>query len=115
LDDPVVHYTDEDGQVKERILPENSDLRIQYRDGYTELCETGAPSMRLIRLLWLTDSRRIGKDFVRQKAAEWDAQEDARRKKRLSSFEDLAGETYEKMAWRTGRRMATNFKSEGAF
>lgn len=103
---PVEYYRDQDGNERERVLPENSDLMIQYRDGYVQICETGRPTMALIRELWQNDARRHGKKYAKVLAEKWAQAEAKKERERLGIMEDTAGEMYDSFAWRSGRRMA---------
>lgn len=101
---PVQYYTDQDGRCRERLLPENSDLHIQYRDGYVTICEAEFLGIGIIAELWANDSRRFGKHFVKTMAEKWDAAEAKKKRKHLEALEDAGGEMYETMRWRSGSR-----------
>lgn len=102
---PPVRFSRRDYGVVEIPLASDSDLAIEYRDGYTFIFETFEPSERLVRALWETDTRRIGKEFVKKLANQWKVDEQKKRRDRISGFEDMAGDTHDSMMWRRGSRM----------
>lgn len=103
---PPVFYSQREYGVIEVPLSPDADLSIQYRDGYIFLGETMEPSMRLIKELWLSDSRRVGKEFIRRMAQRWEAEEETKRKNRSSYFSEIASEVHDSMHWKQGSRIA---------
>lgn len=103
---PPVFYSQREYGIVEVPLSPDADLSIQYRDGYIFICDTAEPSMRLIKELWLSDSRRIGKQFVKRLAEKWDQDEQKKRLSRISHFSDIASEVQDSLHWKQGSRSA---------
>lgn len=94
LKKPVRYFTDEDGVVRGRLLPEDGDTRIQYRDGYFGIFSVGTPSMQMLDVLFKADTRRQGRYYFDKMDEAYERKQAMRDRQRSSRFEDMGSETY---------------------
>lgn len=64
---PISLIKKSDGKVEEKLLPENSDARVSYKDGYVSLFWVAALDDRLSKILYQGDAYRYGmKGYIRR-------------------------------------------------
>lgn len=95
---PVKYYED-GGKIKYRILPENSDRYIQYRDGYAPVCYIKELNTKLIQYLHSIRWDKGGKLTFEQYLRQLDEQDEREEQKRIEKIADRvsyeAGEIYD--------------------
>jgi len=72
---PVRYVKDGYGGERERILPEDSDVYIQYKDGYAELFCVHSPTLRIMEEIYRTDTSRAGKYYISKLTEEYEKKE----------------------------------------
>ena len=108
LTPPVIWEKDGYGRIMEVKLPEYSERYIFWRDKYIPILYVQNPNSRLIHYLRIQDAFR----FRRRKEAvksltEFENKEESRTNKKVQGeFEDVSGEAYDDMMWKSGLRVA---------
>lgn len=93
---PVRSYMDENGNIKERTLPELSDLYIGWRDGFYAVCWMRQLTIRLLNEIAARDTQHFkAHEFAKKVEADEEKAEARKERHRQSESYAHSGEVYD--------------------
>lgn len=103
---PIVRVKDSSGEVREVLCPEHSDRYVRWKNGYIPLMDVPVLDRRLIDMLQAGDMRRQGKYFVQRLEEKEEADNRLQERRDEDEMYHHALESYDRLAWREGRRVS---------